>query len=124
MTQSSVRYSFSHLLSLQISPDDCIRAVKKLRILGSGFAIVTLGSHQLVQSVPGELSMDHATVLGLAEAKGHVTLEACMEANGWSAERARKALTALVQEGLAWVDDQSRDRNRIFWFPSLFRPNL
>lgn len=98
--------------------------MKKLRVLGSGFAIVQLGSHQLVQSVPGELSMDHAAVLGLAEATGHVTLEACMEAKDWSAERARKALTALVQEGLAWVDDQSREGKRVFWFPSLFRPNV
>jgi len=35
--------------------------------MGSGFQILPVGNKQLVQSVPGELSMDHAAVLQLAQ---------------------------------------------------------
>ena len=43
------------------------RAIKKLHILGSGFQIIPVGKKRLVQSVPGELSMDHAAVLQQAQ---------------------------------------------------------
>ena len=43
------------------------RAIKKLHILGSGFQIIPVGNKRLVQSVPGELSMDHAAVLQQAQ---------------------------------------------------------
>ena len=47
--------------------DDIIRAIKKLRVLGSGFAVIPIGDRRLIQSVPGELSMDHTAVLQHAE---------------------------------------------------------
>lgn len=47
--------------------DDLARAIKKLHLLGSGFAVITAGNHRFVQSVPGELSMDHSTVFQKAE---------------------------------------------------------
>jgi len=47
--------------------DDVIAAIRKLKVLGSGFALIPIGSRYLVQSVPGELTMDHATVLQQAE---------------------------------------------------------
>ena len=43
------------------------RAIKKLRILGGGFAVIPVGGRRLVQSVPGELNMDHTAVLQKAE---------------------------------------------------------
>lgn len=43
--------------------DDVIRAVKKLRVLGSGMEVVASGSSQFIYSIPGELSMDHTTLL-------------------------------------------------------------
>ncbi|KAF7634805.1 Vacuolar-sorting protein SNF8 [Meloidogyne graminicola] len=47
-----------------ISQDDVMRAVKKLKVLGHGFELIALGGDRfLVQSVPGELSMDDARVL-------------------------------------------------------------
>lgn len=56
--------------------DDILRAVEKLKVLGSGFELVPLGGGRfLVQSVPGELSMDHSRVLQLAEDAGYVTKE-------------------------------------------------
>ena len=56
-----------------VSEDDMARAIKKLRVLGGGFAIIPVGKTRLVQSVPGELNMDHAAVLQKAEVgKGRV----------------------------------------------------
>ena len=45
------------------------RAIKKLRVLGAGFAVIAVGKTRLVQAVPGELSMDHTTVLTKAEVR-------------------------------------------------------
>ena len=43
------------------------RAIKKLKALGGGFAVLLIGGKRLVQCVPGELSMDHTTVIQKAE---------------------------------------------------------
>ncbi len=52
-----------------VSEDDMARALKKLRVLGGGFAVIPVGKTRLVQSVPGELNMDHTHVLQQAEVK-------------------------------------------------------
>ncbi len=50
-----------------VSEDDMARAIKKLRVLGGGFIIIPVGKSRLVQSVPGELNLDHTAVLQKAE---------------------------------------------------------
>ena len=55
-----------------VSEDDMARAIKKLRVLGGGFAVIPVGKTRLVQSVPGELSMDHTHVLQQAEVSGRL----------------------------------------------------
>ncbi|XP_049491852.1 vacuolar-sorting protein SNF8 isoform X2 [Panthera uncia] len=50
-----------------VSQDDLIRAIKKLKALGTGFGIIPVGGTYLIQSVPAELNMDHTVVLQLAE---------------------------------------------------------
>ena len=47
--------------------DDLLRAIKKLKILGNGFTVIPVGSTFLIQSVPGELTMDHTSVLQQAQ---------------------------------------------------------
>ena len=42
-------------------------AIKKLKALGNGFSVIPTEHGYLVQSVPGELTMDHTTVLQQAE---------------------------------------------------------
>lgn len=42
-------------------------AIKKLKVLGNGFSVIPMGGRYLVQAVPGELTMDHTTVLQHAE---------------------------------------------------------
>ncbi|CAB3403602.1 unnamed protein product [Caenorhabditis bovis] len=103
-----------------ISTDDILRAVEKLKVLGNGFELVPLGGGRfLVQSVPGELSMDHSRVLQLAEDAAYVTKELIMDKLRWDEPRATAVLDYLVKEGLAWIDDQSTDTTE-YWFPSLF----
>ena len=47
-----------------ISLDDMLRATKKLKVLGTGFSVISLKSGRvLVQSVPGEMSMDQVEIL-------------------------------------------------------------
>jgi ESCRT-II complex subunit VPS22 len=53
--------------------DDLARAIKKLHSLGSGFQIIPVGENRIVQSVPGELNMDHTTVLQLAQVVMEIT---------------------------------------------------
>ena len=49
---------------------DVQTAIKKLKALGNGISVISLGKDRfLVQSVPSELTMDHATVIQLAEVR-------------------------------------------------------
>lgn len=65
------------------------------------------GGKFLVQSVPGELSMDDTKVLQLAEeSNGHVSVELCIDALRWDRERAERILDRLVKLERAWVDKQ------------------
>ncbi|XP_005106633.1 vacuolar-sorting protein SNF8 [Aplysia californica] len=104
--------------SQAISTDDLLRAIKKLKILGNGFSVHKVGQNFLVQSVPGELTLDHTIVLQQAQENGHVTKSGIISNLSWEEERAKRALDFMVKEGLAWVDDQGR-KERSFWFPSL-----
>ena len=74
-----------------VSEDDMARAIKKLRVLGGGFAVIPVGKLRLVQSVPGELNMDHTAVLQKAE----VRMPTCSER-----ERERSSSFVVAEGGL------------------------
>ncbi|KAI1723866.1 EAP30/Vps36 family domain-containing protein [Ditylenchus destructor] len=105
-----------------ISHDDVIRAVKKLKVLGHGFELIALGGGRfLVQSIPGELSMDDARVLQLAEeAGGYVSRELIADHLRWDEQRIERVLQRLIKEGRVWMDDQPTDHTIHYWFPALF----
>lgn len=111
--------------SQAISEDDVERAVKTLKTLEGGFAVVTIGRQKMVQSVPTELSQDHTSILELAQAQAKkdgsafVTRGGVCTALKWTPDRAGKAIALLVREGMAWCDDQHESKERAFWFPSL-----
>ncbi|XP_005990121.1 vacuolar-sorting protein SNF8 [Latimeria chalumnae] len=102
-----------------VSQDDLIRAIKKLKALGSGFSMIPVGGTYLVQSVPAELNMDHTVVLQLAEKKGYVTVSEIKMSLKWETERANHVLEHLLKEGLAWIDRQSPKEPQ-YWLPALF----
>eukprot|EP00878_Enallax_costatus_P028308 GHUV01030568.1.p1 GENE.GHUV01030568.1~~GHUV01030568.1.p1 ORF type:complete len:198 (+),score=40.83 GHUV01030568.1:409-1002(+) len=56
-----------------ISDDDIIRAIKKLKVLGSGIDILVIGKSTYVRSVPGEFNMDKNRVIELAQGRGYVS---------------------------------------------------
>jgi ESCRT-II complex subunit VPS22 len=60
-------YFGKHVFVLFNDRDDLERAIKKLHALGSGFQVIPVGNKRLVQSVPGELTMDDTATLQLAQ---------------------------------------------------------
>ncbi|KAL0270138.1 UNVERIFIED_CONTAM: hypothetical protein PYX00_007637 [Menopon gallinae] len=106
----------------EITLDDLLRAAKKLKVLGAGFSVVPVSKGQyLVQSVPGELSMDHTAVLHAASIKdkAYVSVSMLMNSLSWERERAQKALDYMIKQGLAWIDRQD-PKEELYWFPSMF----
>ncbi|GCC29388.1 vacuolar-sorting protein SNF8 [Chiloscyllium punctatum] len=102
-----------------VSQDDLIRAIKKLKSLGNGFSIIPMGGGYLVQSVPAELNMDHTVVLQIAEKNGYVTVSEIKSSLKWDAERTNQVLEHLLKEGLAWIDKQAPEEPQ-YWLPALF----
>ncbi|XP_031456660.1 vacuolar-sorting protein SNF8 isoform X1 [Phasianus colchicus] len=103
----------------EVSQDDLLRAIKKLKVLGSGFGIIPVGGTYLIQSVPAELNMDHTVVLQLAEKKGYVTVGEIKSSLKWEVERAKQILEHLLKEGMAWLDTQAAGEPQ-YWLPALF----
>jgi hypothetical protein len=56
-----------------VSEDDILRAIGKLKALGSGFRVIKVGSQRLVRSVPGELNTDKSILLELAQTNGCIS---------------------------------------------------
>ncbi|XP_070563831.1 LOW QUALITY PROTEIN: vacuolar-sorting protein SNF8-like [Ptychodera flava] len=104
-----------------VSADDLMRAIKKLKILGNGFTLLKVGDGNtyLVQSVPAELNMDHTSVLQAAKDTGNTSVSQLKRQLGWEDERAKLAINYMVKEGLAWVDEQAKPE-KLYWFPGLF----
>ncbi|KAL5735985.1 hypothetical protein ACOSP7_030446 [Xanthoceras sorbifolium] len=100
-----------------VSEDDCLRAISKLKVLGSGFEVISVGKKKLVRSVPTELNKDHNQILELAQAQGFVTVDEVEKRLSWTSGRAIDALDTLLDEGLAMIDDGHRDGKRLYWFP-------
>nr|CAG4650329.1 EOG090X09XM [Sida crystallina] len=106
----------------EISNDDILRAISKLKVLGSGFTTISLDGNKntgqlLIRSIPGELSADHASVLRVAENESYTTISALRIALKWEDFRCRQVLNELVRDGVAWLDEQGTETS--YWFPSL-----
>ncbi|XP_034112971.1 vacuolar-sorting protein SNF8 [Drosophila albomicans] len=105
----------------EITKEDILMAAKKLSIFGNGFVIHKLGKGKyMVQSIPGELSMEETNILSAASNTelGSVTQTQLMKDLGWTDYRAKQALDKVLGEGLCWIDKQSDEPS--YWFPSLF----
>ena len=117
-------------------------AVKKLGQLGGGFRIVQVGgggtsdggrninrkrggpasSSDMIISVPTELDEDHTSILTLASGQGGcVTVDDVQKhmPSNWTKERIDRAITLLLQEGMAWKDEfHGID---FYWIPSVWK---
>ncbi|CAG7884482.1 vacuolar protein sorting-associated protein 22 homolog 1 [Brassica rapa] len=100
-----------------VTEDDCLRAISKIKVLGSGFEVITIGKKKLVRSVPTELNKDHNQILELAQGQGFVTVEEVQRRLSWTSGRVIDALETLLEEGLAMIDNGSKDGKCQYWFP-------
>lgn len=106
----------------EITKEDILMAAKKLSIFGNGFVVHKLGKGKyIVQSIPGELSMEETNILNAASntEQGCVTQSQLIKDLGWTDYRAQQSLDKVIGEGLCWIDKQAGDEPA-YWFPSLF----
>ena len=107
----------------KVSLADIPIAVNKLAKLGGGFRIIKVGKSDMIVSVPTELDQDHIHVITMAnDGQGCVTIDDVMQHLGWTKDRADRAITLLLQEGMAWRDDYHGIS--FYWFPSVWKEQL
>nr|CAG4646429.1 EOG090X09XM [Macrothrix elegans] len=109
-----------------ISNDDVLRAIGKLKVMKSGFSIIPLKgptgtSEYLIRSIPGELSADHTAVLKAAELESFLTVTKLRSTLNWDDARCQQILNELIRDGVAWIDSLNGQETK-YWFPSFFRP--
>jgi ESCRT-II complex subunit VPS22 len=126
--------------ALAIELDDIRRAIEKVKVLGKGFSLVTVGHQKMVLSVPVELNRDHTALLSIAEVhqcplsksilscgwaqgKAYTTKAEISSKYGWPEHRISSALELVLQEGMAWIDSQTGDKDHHYWFPALYNAN-
>lgn len=107
--------AFLNGLPLLAASDDILRAVESLKPLGSGFSIVTVGSKQMIRSIPKELSTDQSTVLEAIQVLGYITAYMLEDNLRWEHERAETVLEDLLADSLVWVDLQAAEKE--YWAP-------
>jgi len=111
--------------SQPISFDDIERAAKKIKVLGNGFQVLSVGSKKIIQSVPAELSNDHILVLAMVSSSASfITASRIIKEQQWKPDRVEKVLGLLLKESMAWCDDQHEGGERAYWFPSLMKGAL
>ena len=102
---------------------DIAIAVRKLSTLGGGFRIVKVGQSDMIVSVPTELDSDHMEIMTLAQdGQGCVTVDDVKQRLSWNEDRVERALTLLLHEGMAWIDDFHGIS--FYWFPSVWKEKL
>jgi len=109
-----------------ISMDDLLRATKKLKVLGTGFTVIPLKSGRyLVQSVPGEMSLDQVSVLEQAEKSSGLISEEILTKNlRWDTQRCHIILDQMLGSGQLWIDTQGNHGFNEYWVPSIFTSTL
>jgi hypothetical protein len=75
--------------------DDIVRSVKKLKVLGKGFDVITIASRKMIQSIPQEMNMDHTTVLTHAGTDGYILANDLRNKLQWTEERMTTVLVSL-----------------------------
>lgn len=106
----------------EITNEDILLATKKLKIFGNSFQVHSLGKDRhIIQSIPGELSLQETKALTLAAstATGSITKTLLAKELGWNELRTQQAIDKLISEGLVWIDEQNEEEPS-YWFPSLF----
>ena len=115
---SSEEYS-QHEWLTRLCSDDVLRAVKSLKPLGGGFSIITVGSKQMIRSIPKELNTDQATVLEVLQVLGHVTVSLLEDNLKWDNARVETVIEDLMTDSLVWVDAKAPEKE--YWSPAFLQ---
>eukprot|EP01095_Lingulamoeba_sp_RSL-Kostka_P006191 TRINITY_DN1924_c0_g1_i1.p1 TRINITY_DN1924_c0_g1~~TRINITY_DN1924_c0_g1_i1.p1 ORF type:complete len:133 (-),score=28.36 TRINITY_DN1924_c0_g1_i1:72-470(-) len=99
----------------KITENDIEIAVKKMKVLGSGFNVFSIGSTKMVQSVPHELSTDHLTVLTLVQNEDHITKSLIKQKLNWEDNRIDAIINIMLQSGIIWIDSVEGQEDQ-YWF--------
>jgi ESCRT-II complex subunit VPS22 len=101
-----------------IAEDDVRLALERLKVLGGGFTIVSLGGAPYVRSVDEALASDSTTLLNAAvQARAFATTAALAAGSlAWPVPRAQLALDALAADSMAWLD--VHEGVTTYYFPS------
>jgi len=110
------RLSGSLRILIENGRDDVLRAVKSLEPLASGYAIMKLGSKQMIRSVPKELNVDQTTILEVIQVLGYITVSMLQINLKWARPRAVAVIEDLVADSLVWVDRQAEEIE--YWSPA------
>ena len=96
------------------SQGDITIAVKKLSTIGGGLRIIQAGKTtksvvDMIVSVPTELNNVHIEIMTFAAAAkdgcgGCVTVDDIQQQLRWETDRAKRAISLLLEEGMAWKD--------------------
>jgi ESCRT-II complex subunit VPS22 len=82
----------------------------------SGFKIISIGSAQMIRSVPRELNTDQSIVLEVIQVLGYVSVSMLRDNLTWEKERAAAVIEDLIADSLVWVDSQAEEPE--YWSPS------
>lgn len=109
---------------MEVSLDDCRRAIKKLSVFGSAFTLIPMNNGRfMIQSVPDEMNVDHTQIIKLAESnKGVVTSALILNELKWDPVRIENALNFIIKESIAWLDIHKEGTKLVYsyYFPSLY----
>eukprot|EP01083_Nonionella_stella_P274602 932182_1 len=103
-----------------ISIQDVEFAISKLKSLGNGFSVITIGKRQMVKSVPMEFNRDHTTILAHCQSSACCSITQLERKTKWPKQRIEQTLKMMLNEGVAWIDKQG-GQETIYWFPSLWK---
>ncbi|ETO29770.1 vacuolar-sorting protein [Reticulomyxa filosa] len=110
--------------SSAVSLDDIKQAISKVKSLGNGFGLITVGDKTMVKSVPVELNRDHSAILGVCSNTACTTVPDIKKNLGWPEHRIKEVLELMLQEGMVWTDDQNdQGKETLYWIPSLWNAN-
>lgn len=111
-------------LAAEVTADDVLTAIGKLRCLGKAFRAQKVGLKQMIFSVPQELSSDELAAMMVAqhasegEGAAFFTREMLL-AQDWAQERVERVVASLLQQEMVWLDASPGQPAR-YWFVSLW----
>ncbi|KAA8499029.1 Vacuolar-sorting protein SNF8 [Porphyridium purpureum] len=111
------RFTFTE----DISHDDVLRAVEKLKVLQGGFRLVQLDKKTVIQSMPVELSRDQVTAMQLCEDNGILLKSKLASKTGWKKERVDAAVKFLLDYEMCWLDLQYAGGEPAYWILGLVK---